>query len=421
MLTDVTVRNAKFRSSAYKLTDGQGLYLLIRSPSKLWRFDYSWAGRRKTLALGAYPEVSLAEARSGRDTARRQLREGEDPSVVRQQRRLRQSVEAMNSLEAVAREWAVRNQSRCTAEHMATNLRRLERDVFPLLGNRPIEGIRPSDLLFVLRKVEDRGAIETAHRELQVCAQVFRYAIVTGRADRNPAIELRGALTPRNPQNRAALIDQESFGRLLRVIDSYPGHFVTRCAFQMLPHVFVRPGELRQAEWCEIDLERRVWRIPARKMKCRIDHVVPLSNQVVDILQSLQPFTGHGQYLFPCIRSRRRPMSNATLLGALRRSGYSREEMTAHGFRSIASTLLNEHGWPPDAIERQLAHQERNHVRAAYNRASHMEVRVQMMQWWSDAIDALRTRKEVKSIPIKTGFISMQIRDLRVISAQPSA
>jgi integrase len=421
MLTDLAIRNAKPRSAPYKLADGQGLYVVVTRKSKLWRLDYRYGGRRKTLSLGAYPLISLTRARMARDDAKRALLGGHDPASIKQARRLQQQVESGSTFEAVAREWAARNQNRCTAAHMATSLGRLERDVFPLLGSRPITDVRPADLLTVLRKVEDRGAIETAHRELQVCSQVFRYAIVTDRADRNPATELKGALMPRKPQHRAALIEHRDFGQLLRVIDSYPGHFVTRCAFRMLPHVFVRPGELRHAEWSEFDVEQRLWRIPAHKMKCRVEHVVPLSNQVLEILEELRPFTGSGRYLFPAVGSRKRPMSNATLLAALRRSGYSKQEMTAHGFRSIASTLLNEYGWHSDAIERQLAHRERNHVRAAYNRAGHLALRARMMQWWSDAIDALRAGQDPKPPHRTENFNSFYNSNLAVIAPQISA
>lgn len=275
-------------------------------------------------------------------------------------------------------------------DHAVKIIRRLEQNIFPWLGKNPISTITAPELLSVLRRIEDRGVIETAHRVKQILGQVFRYAIVTGRAERDPSADLKGALTPYRSKHMATITDPKEVGAILRAIDGYEGYFVTRCALQLAPLVFVRPGELRQAEWKDIDLENAEWKIPAEKMKMNKVHIVPLSTQAVKILMEVQPLTGMGKYVFPSIRSSQRPMSNNTVLAALRRMGYPKDEMSGHGFRAMASTLLHENSWPSHIIELQLAHVETNSVKAAYNHALYLDDRKKMMQWWSDYLDSLK-------------------------------
>jgi len=288
--------------------------------------------------------------------------------------------------------WASNHASKITA--------RLEKDVYPYIGNRPVNEVRAPELLSVLRRVENRGAIETAHRIRQHCGQVFRYAVATGRAERDPSQDLRGALQPSKTVHHASITEPKKVGGLMRAIDSYEGYQVSRCALQLAPLLFVRPGELRQAEWTEFDLDNAEWRIPADKMKMKQPHIVPLSTQAITILKDIHPLTGSGRYVFPSVRTRKRPMSENTVTGALRRLGYQSGEMTGHGFRSMASTLLNEQGWNRDAIERQLAHAERDEVRAAYNYAEHLPERKRMMQAWADYLDGLKNGADI--VPINT-------------------
>jgi len=294
-----------------------------------------------------------------------------------------------NSFEAVAREWHIKFSSKWTAEHGAKILHRLERDIFPWLGQRPIIEITAPELLIILRRVENRGAIETAHRLCQYCGKIFRYAIATGRADRDISADLRGAIPPVKKRHHASITDPKAIGGLLRALKGYNGHLITRCALQLAPLTFVRAGELRKAEWSEFDFETAEWRIAAHRMKMRAVHIVPLSTQAITILREMQALTGDGKYVFPSLRSLNRPMSENTVLGALRRLGYAKDEMTGHGFRSMASTLLNEQGWNRDAIERQLSHAERDSIRAAYNYAEYLPERRKMMQHWADYLDSL--------------------------------
>ena len=411
-LTDTTCRNAKpglkpVKDQAsnvrlvpvdgpYKLSDEKGLYLLVQSAGKYWRFDYRHIGKRKTLALGVYPDVALRKARDHRDEARKLLADGIDPMESRKQAVRRDKDAAANSFEAVAREWFAKHAPGWAESHAEKILNRLENDVFPWIGPRPIAAIEPPDLLAVARRVEDRGTLDTAHRALQNCGQVFRYAVATGRAQRDPTADLRGALPPlRAKDHFATITEPAAIGELMRAIDGYAGSFITRCALKLAPLVFVRPGELRHAEWTEINLDEAEWRIPAEKMKGRVLHIVPLSVQAIANLRELHPLTGHGRYVFPGEYNRGRPMSENTILAALRRLGYSKDQMTGHGFRGMASTLLNEQGWKHDAIERQLAHAERNKVRAAYNYAEHLPERRKMMQAWADYLDTLRQDRKV--------------------------
>lgn len=395
-LTDIKIKNAKpgikpdgsSTTKPYRISDERGLYLEI-SPSggKYWRFKYRINGKEKRLSLGVYPDVSLKLARERRDNSRRQVADGIDPSALRKAEKITQA--GLESFEVVAREWHSRHKINWSESHASRTLTRLEKDVFPWLGSKNIADIKPPELLQVLRRVEARGALETAHRIHQVCGQVFRYAVATGRAERDSAADLKGALPPAKPKHHASIVDPKIIGELLRAIDSYSGSFTTVCALKLAPLVFVRPGELRKAEWSEFDLEVGEWRVPAKKMKMKTLHIVPLSKQAILILKELEPLTGSGKYLFPSIRSTTRPMSENTINGALRRLGYTKEEMTGHGFRSMASTLLNEQGWNKDAIERQLAHSERDEVRAAYNYAEYLSERREMMQAWADYLTVL--------------------------------
>jgi integrase len=388
------VQNAKPKDKPYKLTDERGLYLLVQPVgSKLWRFNYRFGGKQKTLALGTFPDVPLAEARRKLSAARALLSDGKDPSEARRDSKALAKIAAANTFEAVAREWLGKQQ--LTASTMGKALRMLESLVFPWIGTRPVAEITPPELLAVLRRVESKGKLETAQRTKQRCGQIFRYAIATGRAERDPSADLRGALASPKTRHRASITEPAMIGPLLRAIDSYQGAAITAVALKLAPLLFVRPGELRHAEWSEFDLDAAEWRIPAAKMKMRSVHIVPLSDQAVAVLRELHPLTGADRYVFPGVRGRGRPMSENTVLGALRRLGYSGDEMTGHGFRSMASTRLHEMGWPHAAIERQLAHAERNKVSAAYNYAEHLPERRKMMQAWADYLDTLREDRKV--------------------------
>ena len=394
-LTDTAARTAKPTAKPYKLADEKAMYLLVNpNGSRWWRFKYRFLGKEKLLSLGVYPDVSLKDARLKRDDARAMLANGVDPSLNRQVQRAASVERSENSFEVVAREWFAKMLPEWKQSHSSKIMARLEQDVFPWIGSRPIAGITASELLTVLRRVESRGAIETAHRILQTCGQIFRFGIVTNnggsRNDRDIAADLRGALTSVKASHHASITEPKAIGELLRAIDGFSGSPVTRCALLLAPLVFVRPGELRHAEWAEINFDTNEWRIPGDKMKMNTMHIVPLCTQAVTILKGIQPLTGHMRYVFPGVRTSNRPMSENTVNAALRRLGYSKVEMTGHGFRSMASTLLNEHGWNRDAIERQLAHGERNSVRAAYNYAEFMPERCKMMQWWADYLDRLK-------------------------------
>lgn len=390
-LTDIICRSAKAQAKEYKLTDASGLHLLV-SPNgcKGWRLRYRFGGKEQMLSLGTYPEIGLKDARNRRDEARKLIANGINPSAKRQQDKRQITEAATDSFESVAREWYAKYSPQWATSHGEKIIRRLERDIFPWIGSHPARSITAPELLAVLRRIESRGAVETAHRAGQNCGQVLRYAVATGRAERDPSGDLKGALPPIRQTHLASITEPEAIGQLLRSMDAYQGSMVTRCALLLAPLVFVRPGELRRAEWAEIDLDGAEWRIPAEKMKARVLHIVPLSEQAIAVLRELQPLTGRGRYVFPSGRGPSRCMSENGVLSALRRMGYSGEQMTGHGFRSMASTLLNEQGWPFDAIERQLAHSERNKVRAAYNYAEHLPVRRKMMQAWADHLDSLR-------------------------------
>ena len=397
-LTNLKVDKAKPKEKQYKLADERGMYLLIHPKGgKWWRLDYRFQGKRKTLSLGTVPDVSLKEARRKRDEARSILDDGADPSYYRA------SAKAFgeDSFEAVAREWFEKFRGQWAQSHAVKTLGRLEKDLLHWLGSRPIDAIEPPELLRVIRRVEHRGALDTAHRIQQIASRVFRYGVATGRCSRDPTTDLKGALPPNRANHFATITDPKEIGGLLRAIDGYQGSPITRCALTLAPLVFVRPGELRHAEWIEIHTDQATWRIPATKMKMKRDHIVPLADQAIHILEEIKPLTGNGRYVFPSVLTTGRPMSDNTINSALRRLGYSKDEMTGHGFRSMASTVLNENGWTPDAIERQLAHVEGNSIRAAYNYAEHLEERRRMMQWWADYLNSLKSGAAV--VPIRRG------------------
>jgi integrase len=403
-LTDKTIRAARHGEKTQRLFDGGGLYLeLSPSGGKWWRLKYRFTGKEKRLSLGVYPHVVLKQARERRDEAKRLLANGVDPSAQRQAHRAAVTERAANSFEAVAREWFAAFSPKWVKGHSDKILRRLEHNVFPHLGGRPIAEIKSKEMLAVLRKVEGRGAIETAHRTKQNCSQVFRYAVATGRAERDPTVELKGALTPARERHHPSITEPKAIGALLRAIEGYEGAPVTKAALRLASLTFVRPGELRRAEWTEFNLDKGEWRIPAERMKMREQHIVPLSSQAVAVLKDLQPFTGRGKHMFPGARTNGRPMSENTINAALRRLGYTKDQMTGHGFRSMASTHLNEQGWNRDAIERQLAHAERDNVRAAYNFAEHLPERRRMMQAWADYLDGLRSGAKVTAIKRAVG------------------
>ncbi|OHD02963.1 MAG: integrase [Sphingopyxis sp. RIFCSPHIGHO2_01_FULL_65_24] len=394
-LSDIAIRNAKPREKPFKMGDSLGLFLLVQpSGGKLWRLKYRIHGREKKLSLGQYPEISLSDARRRRDVARSLIADGKDPSLEKQREKMRSRLEAANTFSAIADEYCRkrrRDGERAWATATATRSEYLLSQLAISIGRVPVAEIGPADVLAAVRKIEDRGNLESARRTLQLAGSVFRYAVATARLSSDPTRDLRGALLTPKVTHYGAITDPKQAGELLLAIDGYEGHAVTKIALQIAPHVFVRPGELRQAQWGEIDLEAALWTIPAEKMKMRKPHHIPLSRQAVELFGSLQSLSGTSGYAFPSMRTRRRPMSDNTLNAALRRLGYSGNEMTAHGFRAMASTLLNEEGiWTPDAIERALAHGDSDKVRAAYHRGAHWKERVKMAQWWSDHLDELR-------------------------------
>ncbi|PZP40155.1 MAG: integrase [Pseudomonas fluorescens] len=391
-LTELQCKSAKPKEKPYRLFDRDGLYLeVMPNGSKYFRMKYRFADKEKRLAFGVYPEVSLKDARDKREDARKLVAKGVDPSEAKKAEKIAQA--GSDSFEAVAREWHAKNLHTWTPKHGVAILVRLEQNIFPWLGKKPIDHITAPDLLAVLRRMESRGALETAHRMRATCGQIFRYGIATGRCERDVAHDLQGAIAPPQKTHFATITDPKQIGGLLRAFETYEGTFAVKCALKLAPMLFVRPGELRHAEWAEFDLVKAEWRIPAEKMKMRVQHIVPLPTQAVAILQELQPLTGYGaaaKYVFPSARTQTKPMSDNTLLAALRRMGFEKDVIVTHGFRHMASTLLNEQGWNRDAIERQLSHGERNKVRAAYNHAEYLPERRRMMQAWADYLDELK-------------------------------
>jgi integrase len=398
-LTDTQVRKAKPQTKPIMLYDGGGLYLLVTpSGGKLWRLKYRFDNKECRLALGSYPEISLAMARERREAARRQVATGINPDAARKAER--DSETGSDTFKAIALEWFKRFTPTWTPGHAVTIMSRMERDLFPWIGKRPIADIKAPELLTVLRRVESRGALESAHRIRSIAGQVLRYAVATGRAERDPSGDLRRALPQPGEKHHAAITDPKEVAKLLRAIDGYQGHFVTRCALRLAPLFFVRPGELRHAEWAEIDLDESTWTIPAHKMKGKVSHIVPLCDQAVEILTELKQLTGEGQYVFPSLGSGVRAMSENTVLAALRRLGYEKEVMSGHGFRAMARTILDEVlQAKPELIEHQLAHAVRDPLGRAYNRTAHLAERREMMQRWADYLDGLKRGANV--VPMK--------------------
>lgn len=395
-LTDTAIRNAKPGTKAVKLFDERGLFLIVTpSGGKWWRLRYRFGGKEKTLSLGTYPDVGLKDARERRDSARKLLSNDVDPGEHRKTTKAAQSLQATNSFEAIAREWLAKEKPSWAPTHYSKILLRLENDAFPWIGNMPITEVTAPVLLSMARRVEGRGAHDTAHRVLQNCGQVFRYAIATGRAERNPTPDLRGALTTVQQSHFPTLTDPIKVGELLRAIDGFRGTLVVQCALKLAPLVFVRPGELRMARWGDIDLGRALWTYHVSKTKT--DHVVPLSRQAVAILKEIQPLTGHGQYVFPGARDHNHPLSPAAVGAALQRLGYdTKTEITGHGFRAMARTLLAERlKFDPQIIEHQLAHRVPDALGSAYNRSKFIDDRVAMMQAWADYLDEIKAGAKV--------------------------
>lgn len=402
-LTDTAIRNAKAREKDYKLSDSGGLYLLVTpAGGKLWRLKFRVDGREKKLSIGAYPEIGLSDARKRRDEAREMMAAGQDPSREKQKAKHRAKVSAANTFGEIAQELIDKRRREGMSESTACKSEYYIGRMGTVIVRMPIAEIAAPDLLAVLRRIEAKGNYETALRVLQLSGRVFRYAIATARLTSDPSRDLRGALTSPRPKHYGAIIEAKRAGELLRAIDGYEGQVLTKVAMQLSANVFVRPGELRHAEWSEIDLDAGLWIIPAGKMKMRKAHHVPLSRQSVDLFHQLYSITGPAGFVFPSIRTRTRPMSENTVNAGLRRLGFSGDEMTAHGFRAMASTLLNESGkWNPDAIERALAHGDEDRVRAAYHRGTHWKERVEMAQWWSDYLDVLKRGADILSFPEK--------------------
>ncbi len=390
-LSDAKVRNAKPRTKPYKIADGEGLFLLITpSGSKYWRLKYFLAGKEKVLALGVYPEISLADARERRTHARKVLAAGNDPAEVKKEAKRNDIVKRANTFEIVAEEWFEQRENGWVPSYSVRLRGQIERHILPKLGKRPVADILAPEVLGMLRVIEGRGTLETAHRMMQVTGQIFMYAIATGRAERNPVPDLRGALKAPVTKHHSYLNASE-LPLYLRKLDAYDGSLQTKLALRLLLLTFVRSIELRGAQWTEIDWDKAEWRIPAERMKMKELHIVPLSRQAVAVLRELERLNGDRTYVFPNEHNRSSSMSENTVLFALYRMGYH-SRATGHGFRSTASTILNEHGFRADVIERQLAHSERNTVRAAYNHAQYLPERRKMMQWWADYLDKAAKR-----------------------------
>lgn len=400
-LSDIQVRNAKPVSKEYKLFDGGGLFLLVTpSGGKLWRFKYRFVDKEKKLTFGAYPEISLSDARQRRDEARKLLTNGVDPSETKKAQKAAQGEQDANTFEVIAREWHSKFAHTWVASHAKHKLERLEKNVFPWLGRRPVREITAPDVLEVLRRIESRGILDTAHRVRFECGQIFRYAVATGRAAHDPSAALKGALPPVKNGHFAAPTDPKDVVPLLRAIDGFQGSFVVKCALQLAPLLFVRPGELRAAEWSEITLDAAEWNIPAERMKMKTAHLVPLPRQAVEILRELQPLTGHSKYVFPCHRSPLRCMSENAVNAGLRRMGFEKSEITGHGFRAMARTILDEVlQVRPDFIEHQLAHAVKDPNGRAYNRTAHLSERKKMMQQWADYLDSLKSGAKIIQLP----------------------
>lgn len=407
-LSDIQIKTAKPKDSEYKLSDGFGLHLLVTpTGGKLWRMQYRFEGKQRLLSFGAYPAITLADARTRRDDAKRLLANGVDPGEIKKAQKATQGEQDPNTFEVIAREWHSKFAHTWVPSHAQHKLERLEKNVFPWLGKRPIREITAPEVLEVLRRMEERNILDTAHRVRFECGAIFRYAIATGRTDRDPAADLKGALPPVKNGHFAAPTDPKTVAQVLRAIDGFQGSYVVKCALQLAPLLFVRPGELRHMEWTEIDFDMLdgsapEWNIPGNKMKMKSPHVVPLCRQAVEILNSLKPLTGHSKYVLPCHRTPLRPMSENAVNAGLRRMGFAKEEITGHGFRAMARTILDEVlQIRPDYIEHQLAHAVKDPNGRAYNRTTHLAERKKMMQLWADYLDGLKTGAKV--IPIAAG------------------
>jgi len=399
-LTDLAIKKAKPKDKPYKLSDGDGLYLLIHpNGGRYWRFKYRANGKEKLLAFGTYPEVSLSDAREKRLANRKLVAAEKDPAALKKQKKLVEKIITENTFENIAREWHENKKGAWTGRHPVTVMKKLEGDLFPDLGQRPISEITAPELLAVIRKVEARGALDMAKRALQITGQIFRYAIQTGRAARDPSADLKGALKTVKTKHHAFLREQELPEYLVK-LEAYDGHTLTKLALKMVLLTFVRSVELRGARWEEIDFDKQEWRIPAERMKMKELHIVPLAKQTIALLHEIHQHTGHREHVFANQHQPRSIMSENTLLFALYRMGYH-SRATAHGFRSTASTILNEHGFRPDVIERQLAHSERDNVRGAYNHAEYLPERRKMMQWWADYIQNIASTGGSNVIPLK--------------------
>lgn len=394
-LNDVAVRKAKSETKPYKMADGGGMYMeVMPNGSKYWRLKYRFGGKEKRLALGVYPDVPLALARQRRDDARKLLAQDIDPGEQKKAIKAAGAERAGNSFEVVAREWFSKHGKTLAASHADRLIRRFEKDIFPWIGGKPVADLTAPELLSLARRIESRGALETAHRALQSCGQVLRYAVATGRAPRDVTVDLKGALPPAKETHLAAVTEPAQVAPMLRAFDGYSGSFVTKCALRLAPLVFVRPGELRKAEWADIDLDKAEWRYLVTKTQT--PHLVPLSRQAIEILRELHPLTGQGRYVFPGARTSERPMSDNAILAAMRRMNIGKDEMTGHGFRAMARTILDEVlGVRPDFIEHQLAHAVKDPNGRAYNRTAHIEERRKMMQLWADYLDELKAGAKV--------------------------
>ncbi|MFS2137772.1 tyrosine-type recombinase/integrase [Duganella sp. Dugasp56] len=400
-LTDLFIRKLKHsgKPSGDKYSDGRSLYILVKESNKYWRMNYRFDGKHKTLALGIYPEVSLAEARELSADARKLLRAGVDPNPRKEKEREQPLEESLQTFEPLARQWLTKMAISRSARTQDKVLAWLEHDLFPFIGSMPVSTIKARDILGVIQRVEARGAVDSAHRIKQMCGQVLRYGVAIGWAERDVTPDLKGALVAVPRTNFAAITEPKELAVLLRSMYAYDGHFVVVAALKLTPLLFVRPGELRAAEWAEFDLDAAEWRIPAAKMKMKMEHMVPLPTQAVEILRELYRVTGHGKYVFPNLRTEQACMSDNTINAALRGMGFSKEVMTAHGFRATARTILDEVlNERVDLIEHQLAHRVIDPNGRAYNRTAHLPARRLMMQRWADYLDKLRVGADVISI-----------------------
>ena len=391
-LTATSVKQAKPRDKQYKMADGGGMYLLVTtSGSRYWRYNYRFAGKRKTLSIGVYPDVSLADARKLHQEAREKLAKGIDPGEVKKVEKLTRHLAAAESFEAIGREWFAQNMEGKSKSYIDRTLRILEKDLYPAIGFRPIANVTAPELLAALRRIEARGAIDIAHRAKQTAGKIFRYAVATGRAERDSSQDLTGVLKSRTKKHHASITDPKEVGKLMVAIDGFEGTMVVKTALKLSPLLFQRPGEIRHMEWTEIDWEQERWEIPAEKMKMRLPHIVPLCTQAMGLLTELHKLTGRGKYVFPSARGASRPLSENGVRTALRTLGYTNEQISPHGFRAMARTILDEVlGYRIDWIEHQLAHAVKDTNGRAYNRTSHLPQRIEMMQSWGDYLDQLR-------------------------------